>query len=94
MYRLNGCLKPSWRLKVIPRADGRGCDVVQLIDAAGATSDVTVHIRRAGDGVVQFNPSPVYDLSDFAPREYLGAHYVETDYAEGYAEVVRDFLQA
>jgi acetoacetate decarboxylase len=86
-------LVPSWRLKVIPRADGQGADVLQLIDGAPASSEVTVHIVRAGEGVVQFNPSPIYDLSDFAPREYYGAHYVEMDYTEGYAEIVHDFLQ-
>ena len=86
-------LVPSWRLKVIPRADGKGVDVMQLIDGANVSSDVTVHVCRAGDGVVQFNPSPIYDLSDFTPREYYGAYYVEMDQTEGYAEIVHDFLQ-
>jgi acetoacetate decarboxylase len=85
-------LFPSWRLKVIPRADGKGADVMQLIDAAGATSDVTLHVCRAGEGVVQFNPSPICDLADFTPLAYYGAHYVEMDYTEGYAEIVHDFL--
>ena len=64
---------------------------MQLIDASNVTTDVTVHVARSGDGVVQFNPSPIYDLSDFIPREYLGAYYVEMDYTEGYAEIIRDF---
>ena len=86
-------LAPYWRLKVIPRADGKGADVMQLIDGTNVNSDVTVHVCRAGDGVVQFNPSPIYDLSDFTPREYYGAYYVESDFTEGYAEIVHDFLQ-
>ena len=85
-------LAPSWRLKVVPRADGKGADVMQIIDGAKASSEVTVHTCRAGDGVVQFSPSPIYDLSDFTPREYYGAHYLEMDYTEGYAEIVHDFL--
>ena len=85
-------LSPSWRLKAIPRADGAGCDVLQLIDGAGASRDVTVHVRRKGDGVVRFEPVPVHDLSGLEPLEYLGAFYVEQDYTEGYAEIVRDFL--
>lgn len=85
-------LSPSWRLKVIPRADGDGADVCQLIDGSSATSDVTVHTRRRGDGVVEFHPLPVYDLSDFTPREYFGAGYLEMDYTEGYGEIVKDFL--
>ena len=85
-------LSPSWRLKVIPRADGTGADVCQLIDGSPATSDITVHARRRGDGVVEFHPLPIYDLADFTPREYHGAAYLEMDYTEGYGEIVRDFL--
>jgi len=87
-------LRPSWRLKVIPRADGRGNEVMQLIDAAHTMTDVEVHVCRAGDGVVEFGPSPIYDLSGLAPLEYHGAHYVEMDYTEEYAEIVHDFLSA
>ena len=63
---------------------------MQIIDASYVASDVSVHVVRAGDGVVQFNPSPLYDLSDFSPREYFGAHYLELDYTEGYADIIRD----
>lgn len=86
-------LHPSWRLKVIPRADGRGAEVMQLIDAAATMTDVEVHECRAGEGVVEFRPSPVYDLSDFVPLEYFGAWYAEMDYTEGFAEIVHDFLE-
>ncbi len=86
-------LQPSLRLKVIPRADGKGADVMQIVDASNVTTDVIVHECRAGDGVVQFNPTPTYDLSDFVPREYLGAYYLEMDYTEGYAEIFHDFLK-
>lgn len=89
MYRL----QPSWRLKVVPRADGQGVDVMQIIDVSRVTSDVVVHVCRSGDGVVQFNPAPIYDLSDFQPREYLGANYLEMDFTEGYGEIVHDFLR-
>ncbi len=85
--------QPAWRLKVIPRADGKGADVMQLIGGSEITQDVTVHVCRAGDGVVQFNPVPTYDLSDFTPREYYGAYYVEMDYTEGYGEILHDFLR-
>jgi acetoacetate decarboxylase len=86
-------LTPSWRLKVIPRVDGKGADVCQLIDGANVSSDVVVHESRSGDGVVEFHPSPIYDLSDFAPLEYYGAYYLESDYTENYGEIVRDFLK-
>jgi acetoacetate decarboxylase len=83
----------AWRLKVIPRADGNGVDVMQIIDGANAKSDEVIHVQRAGDGVVQFNPSPIYDLSDFTPLEYFGAYYVESDLTENWAEIVHDFLK-
>lgn len=86
-------LSPSWRLKVIPRADGPGAEVMQLIDAAATMTDVEVHVCRAGDGVVEFSPSPIYDLADFVPQEYFGAWYAEMDYTEGFAEIVHDFLK-
>ena len=85
-------LSPSWRLKVIPRADGEGAEVMQIIGSENIVTDVTTHIVRAGDGVVQFNPSPTYNLSDFAPREYFGANYVEMDHTENYGEIVEDLL--
>ena len=66
---------------------------MQLVDAGKATSDVTVHICRAGEGAVQFEPVPTYDLSNFAPIEYVDAFYVEMDYTENYGEVVHDFLR-
>ena len=56
----------AWRLKVIPRADGNGLDVMQLIDGADVASDRVVHVCRSGDGVVQFNP--------FAHLRPLGLH--------------------
>ena len=86
-------LTPAWRLKVIPKVDGSGPEVMQLVDAGKATSDVTVHVCRAGDGIVQFESVPTYDLSDFTPTEYLGAYYTEMDYTENYGEVVHDFLR-
>lgn len=86
-------LMPSWRLKVIPKVDGSGPEVMQLVDAGNATSDVTVHVCRSGDGAVQFDSVPTYDLSDFAPIEYSGAYYAEMDYTENYGEVVHDFLR-
>ena len=86
-------LLPSWRLKVIPCADGKGAEVMQIIELSNTTTDVNVNVCRAGEGVVQFNPMPIYNLTDFAPLEYYGAHYLEIDYTEGYADIVHDFLR-
>jgi len=55
-------LKPNWRLKVIPRAGGKGVDVMQRIDVSDVITDVKVHVCRSGDGVVGFEPTLVFDL--------------------------------
>ena len=85
-------LLPSWRLKAIPEAYGKGHDVLQLIDT------FEHHNRRrgpplSGDGVVQFQPSPTYNLTGLTPIEYMGTHYLEMNYTEGYASIVHDFLK-
>ena len=50
-------LKPSWRLKVIPRVDGKGVDVMQIVDGSKVATDVFVRVCRKGDGIVEFAPS-------------------------------------
>ncbi len=86
-------LKPAWHLKAIPRADGPGAEVLQLVDVTDAPSDVVVHVSRSGDGVVEFRPSPVFDLTALAPREVLGAYYLEEDHTESYGVIAKDFLR-
>ena len=41
---------------------------------------------------MQFNPIATCDLSDFTPRKYYSAYYLETDYTENYMVIIRDFL--
>ena len=86
-------LAPSWRLKAIPKVTGEGVDVLQIVDVSSVGTDVTFHAVRRGEGVVEFAPSPIYDLSDFTPLEYFGASYVEMDYTEGYGQIVSDLLR-
>ena len=87
-------LAPSWRLKIIPRADGPGPAIKQLIDGSTAKYDAQVHASFEGTGSVEFAPNPRCDLTALAPREYLGAYYVETSFAEGYAKIAYDYLAA
>ncbi len=63
-------LAPMWRLKVIPRADGNGLDVLQLVSGAPVGADTVVHVSRAGDGVVEFRPSPVFDVSSLGSQAH------------------------
>lgn len=87
-------LAPAWRLKIIPRAEGPGPAIKQLIDCAPAAQDMQVHALFKGAGTVRFEPSPVCDLTGVAPREILDAYYLEASYTETYARVVYDYLAA
>ena len=86
-------LTPMWRLKVIPRADGNGLDVLQLVSGGRQAADTVVHVSRAGDGVVEFRPSPVFDVMGLEPREFTGAFYAESDFTEDFGVIDRDFLK-
>ena len=86
-------LTPMWRLKAIPRADGNGLDVLQLVSGGRQGADTVVHVSRAGDGVVEFRPSPVFDVMGLEPREFTGAFYAESDFTEDFGVVDRDFLK-
>ncbi len=86
-------LVPAWRLKAIPRVDGQGWDVLQLVDAAPAMKDVAIHAVRAGDGVVAMSASPIYNLAPLTPLVCTGAWYAELDYTEDYGVLVHDFLK-
>ena len=84
----------SWRLKVIPGAEKNTIDVMQLIDGKNVQSDQKFHTIQSAKGVVEFNQMPIYDLSDFTPKEYYGAYYIDTDFTENNAEVIHDFLKS
>jgi acetoacetate decarboxylase len=86
-------LTPSWRLKIIPRADGPGPALKQLIDCAKTTQDLKVHFMARGQGRIVFGPSPLCDLTSLSPLRYGDAFYLESSYSEGYAEIVYDYLK-
>ena len=85
-------MDPNWRLKIIPRADGPGPAIKQLVDGTPATTDLQVHVALAGRGRVEFHPSPFSDLTGLAPRSYGPAFYLETSYVEGYGRIALDYL--
>lgn len=86
-------VSPSWRLKIIPRADGPGAALKQLINGSAPVSDVIVHDCRRGTGSVQFMPNKACDLSRLSPREIGQVYYTETSFTEGYARIVHDYLR-
>ena len=85
-------LTPAWRLKIIPRADGPGPAIKQLIDCSKTPKDVTVHFLGKGTGRITLGASPLCDLTPLTPKAYGDAFYMESSYSEGYAEIVYDYL--
>ena len=85
-------LAPSYRLKVIPRADGPGPAIKQLVDGAAAGRDRTIAWCRRGEGTVRFSASPSRDLTGLAPRSYDGAFHMEASFSESWATIVYDYL--
>ena len=83
---------PDWRLKVIPRADGPGPALKQLVDASGANQDLTIAAAFRGRGAVTLGASPLSDFSPLAPRGYRDAWFAESSFQEGYGRIVHDFL--
>ena len=86
-------LAPAWRLKIIPRADGPGPAIKQLIDAGPAARDVTVHYCARGSGSVHFEASPYVDLTPLQPLTCGDAFYLESSYSEYYGEITYDYLK-
>jgi acetoacetate decarboxylase len=85
-------LTPAWRLKLIPRADGPGAALKQLVDAGPATTDLAVHLALLGRGTVAFHASPFSDLTALRPLSYGPAYYLEASYSEGYGRIALDYL--
>jgi acetoacetate decarboxylase len=84
---------PAWQLKIIPRADGPGPAIKQLIDMTNVTRDMVVHSLARGEGKLELTASPFADLSSLQPISYGDAYYMESDYSEHYAEIVYDYLE-
>ncbi len=81
---------PSYRLKSIPRADGPGDAVRQLVEATPV--DVTTHLRYRGEGTVSFAGTANSDLRAFTPVAESVAFYQIADYTETYGRIVHDYL--
>lgn len=86
-------LSPFWTLKVIPRADGPGPAVKQLIDGTNATKDFVAHYFARGKGTLELAASPLIDLTPLQPVSCGDAFYMECSYSEHYAEIAYDYLK-
>ena len=81
---------PSYRLKLIPRANGPGAAIKQLVTAA--PQDATTHMLYQGSGTVEFGTSVNGDLRPFGPISEIAAFYQVASYTETYGEIVYDYL--
>ncbi len=81
---------PSYRLKAIPRADGPGVSLKQLVEAAPV--DVTTGQLYRGQGTVSFGFTANSDLRPLGSVEEVTAFYQIASYTETYGRVVHDYL--
>lgn len=81
---------PSYRLKLIPRSDGPGAAIKQIVEAS--PTDVTTHLLYGGSGTVAFAATANSDLRPFGPVEEVAAFYQVASYTESYGHIVYDYL--
>lgn len=82
---------PSYRLKLIPRADGPGPAIKQIVNAS--PEDMESRLLFKGNGAIEFGRTANSDLAVFEPREIVGAFYQVATYTEVYGEIVYDYLK-
>ncbi|MBI2502463.1 MAG: acetoacetate decarboxylase family protein [Candidatus Latescibacteria bacterium] len=85
-------LAPSWRLKLIPRADRPGPALKQLIDCAPAVENFQAHACFRGRGVVKLEASPLCDVTCLQPVAFGEAFYLEASFSETFARIEHDYL--
>jgi acetoacetate decarboxylase len=85
-------LSPSWRLKIIPRADGPGPAIKQLVDGATATRDLQIDACRRGQGTVELAATRRCDVTCLGSSARGEAFHFAASYAEGFATIVHDYL--
>jgi acetoacetate decarboxylase len=83
---------PAYRLKIIPRADGPGFALKQLVTAA--PTEATTHLFYEGAGAVAFHPAASEDLAALRPLSPGPAFYQVASYTESYGEVVYTYPQS
>ena len=83
-------LFPAYRLKIIPKADGLGFALKQLVTAE--PTEVVTHMHYRGTGQVAFHPAAGLDLTALAPLRAGDAFHQVASYTESYGKVVYDYL--
>lgn len=84
-------MKPHYNLKMIPRADGPGPGIKQLLrsnnEAYGSSR------QYIGSGTVCFGRSAMANLEPFEPARVVSSHYHIGNLREDYHSIVLDYLK-
>lgn len=83
---------PSYRLKLIPSAEGPRPAIKQIVTAA--PQEVQTHLCYQGTGSVSFGATAHSDLRPFGPLSEVAAFYQVASYTETYGTVVYDYLKS
>ncbi|MBZ8132706.1 acetoacetate decarboxylase family protein [Afifella sp. IM 167] len=82
-------LQPRLQVKRIPRADGKGYDVNQVITIQVGSANILE--RRVGKATLSVGGHPHMDpLFELGVREIVGAEFIVGEFDLGYGEVLQD----
>lgn len=82
---------PRLQRKLIPRADGSGADIDQIV--SNTVDDQRVHIQQSGTARVTLHDGPHDPWADLGPVAVTGAEFLVADFTVGYCRIIRDLLR-
>jgi acetoacetate decarboxylase len=83
---------PRLQHKIIPRADGEGADVDQIV--LNTVDAQEVRVQRPGTAHVTLRDAPQDPWADFGPLSVTGAEFLIADFSVGYCRIVHDRLRS
>src|SRR3569623_879352 len=82
-------MQPRYQVKRIPRADGMGYDVNQVVTLQVGNSNILE--RRTGRATLNVGGHPHMDpLHELGVKEIVGAEFIVGEFGLGYGKVVED----
>ncbi len=83
---------PSYRLKLIPRPDGPGAAIKQIV-VATPTDTETKLLMKGTSGSVAFGRTANSDLAAFPVKEIVAVFFEISTYTASYGQIVYDYLK-
>lgn len=83
---------PRLQHKVIPRADGEGADIDQIV--LNNVEGQVVHLQSPGTAHVTLRDAPQDPWADFGPLTVTGAEFLVSDFTVGYCRILCDRLRS